>query len=199
MCQASELDTRLARSPARVGRVALHGPQVFPPSRWAPVLARRKGTMETSRLRPLQMKVGGLRGWAIALLLCSGAMAGPHRGNPEPLKPPSSVGAPIDPDTPASEFYRRDKFGRRLELVMSDEFTVDGRKFGEGDDPMWSANHNRDSTNRARSRSIATCGLRDLSAESAAHPCTAHGCASFARVSPIVRFAWHAVPGVFRV
>lgn len=71
------------------------------------------------------------------------------------LLPPARVAAAaargqyVDPDTPSSEMYRVDKFGRKLELVMSDEFTVDGRAFGEGDDAMWTANHNRDTTNRA--------------------------------------------------
>jgi hypothetical protein len=67
----------------------------------------------------------------------------------------SSVGLDsqhVDKDTPASEHHRRDKFGRDLELVMSDEFSEDGRLFGDGQDPIWTATHNADKTNRARAR-----------------------------------------------
>jgi hypothetical protein len=84
----------------------------------------------------------------VALRRASGASVGHGSGH-------------IDRDTPEADHHRLDKFGRRMDLVMSDEFSIDGRKFGEGDDPMWTATHNVDKTNRAwqRIHCVARAGL----------------------------------------
>ncbi|KAJ1622020.1 hypothetical protein T492DRAFT_846621 [Pavlovales sp. CCMP2436] len=101
-------------------------------------------------------------GWALALAAVPTA---PVTTVPDD----APVGPFVDPDTPRSELRRLDKLGREFELVMSDEFAVDGRKFGpDGNDPIWTATHNRDKTNRACSRAPR----RDLRAE---QPCVASG------------------------
>ncbi|KAI0348522.1 beta-glucan synthesis-associated [Trametopsis cervina] len=46
----------------------------------------------------------------------------------------------IDRDTPQSAYTKPDPvFGKKWELVFSDEFNVDGRTFYPGDDPYWEA------------------------------------------------------------
>lgn len=54
----------------------------------------------------------------------------------------------IDPDTePTTIIRRRDK--AELQLVMSDEFTLDGRSFAKGDDDVFEAQHRPDDINQA--------------------------------------------------
>ncbi|CAG8959774.1 hypothetical protein HYFRA_00001681 [Hymenoscyphus fraxineus] len=45
----------------------------------------------------------------------------------------------IDPDTPADALTVKDKYGKTLQLVFSDEFNTDGRTFYDGDDPYFQA------------------------------------------------------------
>ena len=65
---------------------------------------------------------------ARALLLAAALAAGPARGGW------------VDPDT-VEEDKKLKSFvdGRELELIMSDEFNVDGRSFRDGHDPIWTA------------------------------------------------------------
>ena len=54
----------------------------------------------------------------------------------------------IDPDTePRTIIRRRDK--AELQLVMSDEFSLDGRSFAKGDDDVFEAQHRPDDINQA--------------------------------------------------
>jgi len=58
----------------------------------------------------------------------------------------------VDPDTPqqfqtATAFTQGDD--REYELVFSDEFEKEGRKFGDGEDPKWTAINKNDYTNDA--------------------------------------------------
>ena len=53
----------------------------------------------------------------------------------------------VDPDThenyrTTESLYSEDS--RKYELVFSDEFEQDGRKFRDGDDPRWTAIHKND-------------------------------------------------------
>lgn len=58
----------------------------------------------------------------------------------------------IDPDTvPTTLIRKRD--GAVLDLVMSDEFTVDGRSFAKGDDEVFEAQERPDDINQG----IAYC------------------------------------------
>lgn len=47
------------------------------------------------------------------------------------------------------EYKFRQKDGKKLELVMSDEFETPGRSFGPGEDPVFEALHKPDDTNEA--------------------------------------------------
>ncbi|KAF9043513.1 SKN1-domain-containing protein, partial [Hymenopellis radicata] len=52
----------------------------------------------------------------------------------------SSGFSPIDPETPKDVYMktsRRD--GEQWQLVFSDEFNTEGRRFYPGDDPYWNA------------------------------------------------------------
>jgi hypothetical protein len=56
----------------------------------------------------------------------------------------------IDQKTPALfQSKLRQKDGKRLKLVMSDEFSSSGRTFRAGDDPIFEAVHKPDDTNEA--------------------------------------------------
>ena len=56
--------------------------------------------------------------------------------------------SPIDSDTPVATIERYTD-SKLLSLVMSDEFSVDGRSFQKGADPHFEAIQKPDSTNQA--------------------------------------------------
>lgn len=64
----------------------------------------------------------------------------------------SSLASMVDPDTPKDALWAKDKDGRAMVLVMSDEFSKDDRNFTGHSDAFWTAIHNRDTTNRAPGR-----------------------------------------------
>lgn len=56
----------------------------------------------------------------------------------------------VDPDSPDDALKTRSFFdGAKYDLVYSDEFEVEGRSFGDGDDPRWTAVEKNDYTNMA--------------------------------------------------
>ena len=54
----------------------------------------------------------------------------------------------IDPETEARTIIRR-RDQAELQLVMSDEFSLDGRSFAKGDDDVFEAQHRPDDINQA--------------------------------------------------
>lgn len=75
----------------------------------------------------------------------------------------------IDPDTPSDlKFTRSFTDDAEYELVMSDEFNRAGRKFGDGDDPMWTGIDRSDDDQTAQ-------GRKSLQFYNSSHVKTANG------------------------
>ena len=55
----------------------------------------------------------------------------------------------VDPQTPESARVVTAMGGRRLQLVFSDEFSEQGRRFGDGSDTRWTAEERPATTNAA--------------------------------------------------
>ncbi|KAH9181623.1 hypothetical protein AeNC1_016400, partial [Aphanomyces euteiches] len=61
----------------------------------------------------------------------------------------SGVGIWVDVDTPAKAMTKLSTRGEKWELVMSDEFEIDGRTFEAGKDHLWTALDIPDGVNAA--------------------------------------------------
>ncbi|CAH0476010.1 unnamed protein product [Peronospora belbahrii] len=64
---------------------------------------------------------------------------------------PTKSGIPIwvDPDTPKDRYVYTTSRGRKWDLVMSDEFNVEGRNFEPGEDHLWTSVEKPDGVNGA--------------------------------------------------
>ncbi|OQS03453.1 beta-glucan synthesis-associated protein [Thraustotheca clavata] len=84
---------------------------------------------------------------AYVLLLAATVHALDIGDNTQPTK--SGIGTWIDVDTPKEVYQKVTSRGETWDLVMSDEFNMDGRNFTAGEDHLWSALDIPDGVNRA--------------------------------------------------
>ncbi|KDO23621.1 hypothetical protein SPRG_20971 [Saprolegnia parasitica CBS 223.65] len=88
------------------------------------------------------------RATALSLLAAAVVVLGADQNDPTlPVK--SGVGIWIDVDTPADQYQITSSRGETWDLVMSDEFNIEGRNFTAGEDHLWTALDIPDGVNRA--------------------------------------------------